>query len=433
MWSTNVFFAPMGSNWADRGWNAFSTQMFLGGNNYSYGDERLRYMFWDTCNSVMISGGNNPYSTWGTRARGVRMVFGYETTSIDSPNYGKFFWEEWNKGKTLAQAFVDASWRINTRQSPAVVAFGSDANDAGYRLNNERYLYAGAVGNNWGQWRWYNARSVATSVRSAAADRLNSQQGGTLYSVVPRSNMASEVTEIAHSFGINVYDASQIQKRPFGLQAVETKAGNLVVEKNGNFELLLKTANTQGGEGEVTDEEIIQKTYDLATQLGFASNKDLQAGIVRTLNQGGRGRGGVRSAAQVIEKTVVLDQLVQGVPFIDPQAGHLEVTFDSQTGQAKRVRSTLQEIDTTSQKFATRATRLTVKQARAAALKLFAKPGDRAAAVNQQTLSIAPGSEAVGYQVLDGKVVPVFRAEIRDSKEPFGRPKLAVVPLIQTD
>jgi hypothetical protein len=82
MWSTNVFFAPMGANWASRGWNAFSNQMILGGNNYGYGDERLRYLFWDTCNSVMVSGGHDPYSTWGTRSRGIRMVFGYETVSI---------------------------------------------------------------------------------------------------------------------------------------------------------------------------------------------------------------------------------------------------------------------------------------------------------------------------------------------------------------
>ena len=77
MSSPNRFFAPMGSNWSNNGWNAMSLNMALGGNHNSFGDERLRYLFWDTCNSVMVSGGNDPYSTWGVRAKGLRMVFGY--------------------------------------------------------------------------------------------------------------------------------------------------------------------------------------------------------------------------------------------------------------------------------------------------------------------------------------------------------------------
>ncbi|MGH9846444.1 MAG: DUF6345 domain-containing protein, partial [Blastocatellia bacterium] len=108
MSGVNNFCTSLGANWAGTGWNACSSQMALGGNYYSYGDERLRYMFWDTCNSVMISGGHDPYSTWGTRSKGIRFVFGYETVSIDSPNYGKYFWEEWNKGKTFKYAFLDA-------------------------------------------------------------------------------------------------------------------------------------------------------------------------------------------------------------------------------------------------------------------------------------------------------------------------------------
>jgi hypothetical protein len=97
MYSSGTFVAPMGYEWAGQGWNAYSSDMALGGNYTSFGDETLRYMFWDTCYSNRYSGGQTPVRTWGAQAKGVRFVFGYETTSVDSPNYGSYFWEEWNR------------------------------------------------------------------------------------------------------------------------------------------------------------------------------------------------------------------------------------------------------------------------------------------------------------------------------------------------
>jgi Family of unknown function (DUF6345) len=150
--TNNVYRTSLGANWNNTGWEAKSTLMALGGNYNRFGDERLRYVFWDTCNSVMISGGNNPYTTWGTRAKGSRFVFGYETTSVDSPNYGKFFWEEWSKGKTFKTAFFDASKRVNTNQTPALVAFGATQSEAITRRDTERMLAAASVSNTWGAW-----------------------------------------------------------------------------------------------------------------------------------------------------------------------------------------------------------------------------------------------------------------------------------------
>ena len=430
MSSTNVFSAPMGADWGARGWNAFSNQMSLGGNDSSYGDERLRYMFWDTCQSVKVSGGHDPYSTWGTRSRGVRMVFGYETDSIDSSNYGKFFWQEWNKGKTLTRAFLDASWRISTGQSPAVVAFGSDQSDATSRLDNERKLAWGAVGNNWGQWRWYFARSVASSLRSVPIELL-SQNQGMVYQVVPKSNTDGEIAEIARAFGINVEGANQGQERPFGVRALETEGASLVVEPNGNFELLIKGAASEDtSDVQVSDDDLISRAQEIAEQSSFIRSHEFEVGLIRDLNENG-GSEGLQDMPNVVEKTVVFDQLIDGLPFIDPEAGHLEITFDAQTGEAKQVRSTVQALEVSSRAAAVQATTLSIEQARLAALKLFSKPeGQRGA---QQNLGIVPSSEAVGYHLIDGKVTPVFRAEIKDSNEQFGRPKLAIIPLVEID
>ena len=242
--SSNVFSTSMGADWDNTGWNAQSNLMALGGNHNSFGNERLRYMFWDTCQSVKISGGSDPYTTWGTRSKGIRFVFGYETDSVDSPNYGKFFWEEWSKGKTFQSAFLDASWRINTGQSPALVAFGATQSEAESRRDTERMLSPDSVSNNWGAWSWYNARSAA---RTSIAEALANVSPVDSVEVASRSNSDVEVMGITNAFGISVPDASAILSRPASVKVVRTNAMTLAVEKNGNFELFLDTPEEETG------------------------------------------------------------------------------------------------------------------------------------------------------------------------------------------
>jgi hypothetical protein len=445
MAAANTFFAPMGANWSGYGWNAVSTNMALGGNYYSYGDERLRYLFWDTCNSVMVSGGHNPYSTWGVRSKGIRMVFGYETVSIDSPNYGKYFWEEWNKGKSLSTAFLDASWRINTRQSPAVVAFGANQTEATDRLYNERYLYPGAVANNWGQWRWYYARSAASF--SAAGDTVTVQRGeengeqndarqkplqiparAQVRQVAERGNSNEEVLELSRAFGIQLDDASLIQERPSGIRAVKAENATLAVEANGNFELLLDTdETTDKGENEVEDQELIRRANDLAGELSVLKGQEYRVSMIRDTKESG-GFEGSTLATRTVEKTIIIDQLIDGVAFIDPEAGHLEITFDARSGQATRVRSSLRQIKTTAAETSESVQETSLAQVRQAALQRFA---GSVPANSELKLEVVPDSEEVGYQMIDGKAVPVYRALVNTANSTFSRPQLAIIPLVK--
>jgi hypothetical protein len=429
MAAKNVFFAPMGANWAGRGWNAFSDRMSLGGNNWSLGDERLRYLFWDTCNSVVVNGGNDPYGTWGTHARGIRMVFGYTTTSVDNPNYGKFFWEEWNKGKTLSQAFLDASWRINTGQSPSVVAFAGDQTSANAILYNERFMTSSYSGNNWGQWRWYSARSSAISPRATALSNFESSKSTEAFTIAQGNNRSAEVSRIANAFGITVKGGGEIQNRPFNLKVVETKAGTLAVEPNGNFELRLKTPVSSSVQGKsITDNELLNKADSVAKQLNFTKGFDLHPGLLRDTMENG-GSKNDKGKASVVEKTVVLDQVINGVPFIDPNAGHLEISFDANSGNIKQVRSNLQKIQPAAKVFKSiQGPQLTLDEARQEALKLYANQGNLRSA---QNLQITPRSESIGYQVINGKAVPVYRAEISDVNQTMARPRLAIIPLIK--
>ena len=147
------FWAPLGGTWDGR-MDAFSTNMVIG-------NEQLRYMFWSTCQSLKVPDiadvnptAVSPITTWHNANRGLRMIFGYQSNSIDNPNYGKFFGQNWNAGQKLSEAFINASWAISRNQIPVVCAMGANKQEADNILYNERNFQWGAVAKNWYSWRW---------------------------------------------------------------------------------------------------------------------------------------------------------------------------------------------------------------------------------------------------------------------------------------
>jgi hypothetical protein len=418
----------MGSNWGSKGWNATSSKMALGGNANSFGDERLRYMFWDTCFSVKWDNGVNPLKTWGGgRSKGVRMIFGYDTTSIDSPNYGKFFWEEWNKNKTFKTAFLDASWRISHGQSPCLVAFGSTQSEAINRRDTERYLYWSSVGNSWGAWAYYSAiksgggggRGVEQPV--AIPGQLVPQV------LVRRGNTDAEVIAAAQRLGLTGLDASVIETRPFALRSVHTDDLDLFVEDDGDFELAFTRAE-EGIPGDVlADEVLIARGQQMAQAFDLAQGHTLQASEVRYLGSSSASESGEQGPEQVLEKTVVLDQVVAGLPFIDADAGRLEITFGATSGMVKRIRSTLKQLDATAAQTALPLATRSLAEARALAIDL-ATPAPEPGGTTVQH-EILPQSEQVGFVVQEGQPIAVYRALLRDPRFPDTRLQEVTVPL----
>ncbi|WP_141733187.1 DUF6345 domain-containing protein [Oligoflexus tunisiensis] len=135
--------------------------------NMSLGDAKNRYLFLSTCYGLML--GNGQYlpehpahsaedlqQTWDKGLVGTRCIFSYGTVSLDSADYGKLFWEKWNQaGVTNANAFLNASWAVSTRQQPVVMCFGRDLNDANGKLDETVFSYdASSYGYN--AWTWYD-------------------------------------------------------------------------------------------------------------------------------------------------------------------------------------------------------------------------------------------------------------------------------------
>ncbi len=163
------FYIPMGGEWGNFGCTVVTDPklMGLGGGHPdeaggTFGNEKIRYIFWSTCVSCRVLDGNTPARTWSQVHKGFRMLFGFETTSWDSGDYGKNFWEEWNKNsKPLSTAWLDASWRIAHDMAPSVAACGATRDEVVNRLNTERYLSPDPASGAWWAWRWYNVASVA--------------------------------------------------------------------------------------------------------------------------------------------------------------------------------------------------------------------------------------------------------------------------------
>ncbi|MEV1019421.1 DUF6345 domain-containing protein [Streptomyces sp. NPDC050264] len=145
-----VFFAPLGAKWDNRS-DAVSNRM-------AFGDERVNYVFWSTCSSLRVLDGHSPVRTWAGPNLGSRMIFGFETTSIDSPDYGRKFWEKWRAGQTYCDAWLNASWDIYNGQAPSVAATGAGRAEAVSRLDAERNFFREHVTDSWYAWRWYYAR-----------------------------------------------------------------------------------------------------------------------------------------------------------------------------------------------------------------------------------------------------------------------------------
>jgi hypothetical protein len=141
-----TYFAAMGREWSDMT-DAVSTLM-------TFGNQRLRYLFLHTCESLQVRTGQDPIRTWAQPNQGARMIFGFHRNSLDVSDLGSGFFREWNTGKSFSQSWLDSSLSISHNQMATATACGSSAEDARNRLFNERLFAGGSVSRDWYWWRW---------------------------------------------------------------------------------------------------------------------------------------------------------------------------------------------------------------------------------------------------------------------------------------
>lgn len=154
------FTMSMGSG-GGGGCNIRSDKMVLG-------NQVARYLFLSTCQSLKIGTGDDPYAygeipigTWSSAAGGLRCIYGYSSNSLDSPDYGTFFWNKLTPGTGITSAFFDASSDIYQYQVPAAMCFGATREAARQELDATMFV-SGSNPNTFAVWRWrYTPRPLA--------------------------------------------------------------------------------------------------------------------------------------------------------------------------------------------------------------------------------------------------------------------------------
>ncbi|HEY0588821.1 MAG TPA: DUF6345 domain-containing protein, partial [Pseudoduganella sp.] len=315
-----VFYAAMGSNWGGLGTNAVSSSMSLG-------NEQVRYIFWSTCYSLRVLGGHNPIRTWGGPNLGFRMLFGYETTSIDAPNYGKDFWKQWNKGKSLSQAHLDMSWYdVSTHQAPSAVACGATAAEAQNRLYNERFFDWNAVSRDYWHWRWYYASTSALAMRQRnhkLPERLYTARLG--IEQVSGKMMQSILDRVP----VDMSMPTEVSMNPAGVIVLENQERRIAFEHNSTYEAQLRAPNLNST-SELQLTATVLKAQDMVRQFGLDRNDVTFDRVLYKYDCAGSLRGsGELGTPRITETTVQFTQLIDGIPVIGAGEGKVSITFDN--------------------------------------------------------------------------------------------------------
>ena len=413
-----VFYAPMGAAWAGNDCTAVSNSMRLG-------NERAKYIFWSTCTSCRVLGGHNPIRTWQAANLGWRMLFGFETVSWDNPNYGKWFWEEWRKGKSFSQAWLDSSWRIAHDQAPSAVAVGSSPADAQNRLYNERNFYCSSVSRDYWQWRWYYASALSRQpLLTVPANPLVAQ-------LRPAESSSDAARAFADRFELDVPSGDTGMAADGGFHH---SAGDksLSIGADGSLEVQLAKPNIENRQ-QIPEAEANSIAQAAVSNYGLEETSTLVPDrVVLSYEAGGSaGESEMQDGPYVTGTVVQFRQTINGIPVISEDAGAVSVSIDND-GQVTSVRSSLLEVDSLRQGGQTR--QPSPRAPRGAEAEPSPEPGNYeealAADFNKRLVgwaasgnmpvgfSTLPNSTEIGYEVRDGDAVLVARRAVEVD---FGR------------
>jgi hypothetical protein len=340
--ANGVFYVPLGGSWSGN-----NSDCTVNSNQMHYGEsplDRANYIFWSTCLSCRVLDGQNPLRTWSPVNGGFRMLFGFETTSWDSPDYGSNFWKEWNVNKkSFSTAWLDASWDIAHDQAPSCVACGATAQEAQDRVFNERLLYPDHVSTAWFWWRWYYAATAAIALREPQLALPRQLQ-------IARLQPPVEVNEqrlraIMDRVGLEMRVPAEIVGTREGDVYVADGDVGIGLSGAGSFDVRLARPNRSNRtqlplrQARSIAEEAIRR-YGLAQQGGVTFDR------IRLSSEGGsttQGDGQVEGP-YITETTVQFRQVINGLPVLTPGAGTVRVTLDNDA-RVTGVHSSVRPID----------------------------------------------------------------------------------------
>lgn len=329
--ANGVFYAPMGADWGGLGCTAISSNMRLG-------NEHARYIFWSTCLSLRVLDGHTPLRTWSAANLGFRMLFGFETVSWDNPNYGKFFWEEWRKNKSLSTAWLDSSWRIAHDQAPSVVACGATAQEAQDRLFNERYLSRGGVSRNWWHWRWYYASRTSRELQRALPNYL------LLAQLEPIAARRLSPRQLAQRFDIEMQVPRDPSIQPDGSFSISDGERSIAYGRDGSIDVQVALPNLANRQ-QLEVPQATSLAHEAVRRFGLDEQTPLVVDrVLFSSAAGGTDTGSGQVEEPYVTNTIVeFRQIINGLPVITPDAGTVRVSVDNE-GKITRVETSARAI-----------------------------------------------------------------------------------------
>ena len=312
--SNGVFQAPMGGKWGTESW-------FFSNHKALFANQRSRYIFWSTCYSCRVLDGQNPVRTWWNSDNnpGFRMLFGFETVSIDSPNYGAYFWNHWKNNEAFSTAWLNASWDIYHNQSPSCVASGSNQTEASNRLFNERLFTSGAVARNWYQWRWYYASS-----RAARNLELPRELKIATFETATFTN--EDVQQLASTLRMPI-NGNIINDGTYSIQEDHRK---IALTPLGHLEIKLAEINREN-KSPLDEKEAIKIAKEHIEKYQLHAGEKYELDLVRiSKTAGSKALKGAKIENEFISDTTVqFRQIINGIPAINSDAGLIRVTIDN--------------------------------------------------------------------------------------------------------
>lgn len=313
------------------------------------GDGYLRYLFVSTCESVKAV---SPGKQWFQCAKGLRAVFGYDGTIADSPDYGRFFFEEWKKdGVTTTQAFIRASWRVNPNQIAVAAWFGHTAAEAQGFCDTETHF----------QHEPIDAQFIAHHRSSFDDLQQSATVPGKVRSMTLIFDTPAPLTDpsatLAHFVPPTELDQSLARARSGATVSYRTSSGTRMMRnaRSGSLDITFpRYSQAPSTAATLTNAEAITAATAYLSGIraaipGIHSSANglalaLRPSAVRRVYSGMSSRDGVVRDEWCTDVTVVFRQTVNGIPTIGP-GGLIEVTLDGEK-QVSRVRAVTREIAT---------------------------------------------------------------------------------------
>lgn len=342
--NNGVFFAPLGGYWDNR-IDAISSNMIIG-------NEQLRYLFWSTCQSLKVPDvadvnptRRSPLHTWDAANRGLRMIFGFQSNSVDNPNYGRNFGNNWNAGQKFSEAWLNASWAISHRQIATACAMGATAQEAQNRLFNERLFEWGAAAKNWYWWRWGGFERPV--FQREDRQELPKKPEVLLFGAPVFDE--NRIAALANELGFSKKELDLLGIERNGNIVAESKDQQITVDNQGRLTAVLGDANYKNTKA-LNPDDAIAKAEKAIKDLNF--NTDGIELVFDSLRvdraQGGTNTGsGKIENAYVTDTTVIFRQAYHGIKSINNNHGLVMMTYDNDGKLTRIHNSTKQVIGTT--------------------------------------------------------------------------------------